>query len=413
VHKHPANPLWGEDKPWEVRFDNLYPNVLYDADEKIYKCWYNPFIVDKATTGVPRAERSNVEYRPKKGRETGVCYATSKDGIKWEKPELGLVDFNGSKANNLILRNTHGPGIFKDARETDPAKRYKMIQQGMAVRFSSDGIRWSDAISCKEISAVGDTHNNAFWAPELGEYVGITRWKIPQRVVVRTQSPDFIHWTKAAEVYRGDVNNQTYAMPVFRYEHVYLGLVMMYRIHPDDRVACELAWSPDTIAWMAIDPGNALIPLSEKPGDYDWGCIYAAAYPIVLENEIRLYYGASNGPHMGWRDGFFALAKLRKDGWAGYVPIDPHKSGTVLTKPLACNASTLHVSADIGSGSLKVVVMDANGETLANSKPMTGDVTDAAVAWAPADALAGLQGKVIRLRFELHGAKLYSFGFSQ
>ena len=37
--KHKANPLFGEDKPWEKRFDNLYGNVIYDADAKIYKCW--------------------------------------------------------------------------------------------------------------------------------------------------------------------------------------------------------------------------------------------------------------------------------------------------------------------------------------------------------------------------------------
>jgi hypothetical protein len=123
VKKHPANPLWGEDKPWEVRFDNVYANVIYDADEKLYKCWYNPFIVDGISSATAHAERSKSRYRPKKDRETGVCYATSKDGIKWEKPELGLIDFNGSKANNLILRDTHGPGIFKDDHEADPAKR--------------------------------------------------------------------------------------------------------------------------------------------------------------------------------------------------------------------------------------------------------------------------------------------------
>jgi len=28
-----------------------------------------------------------------------TCYAESEDGIHWVKPELGLVEFNGSKAN--------------------------------------------------------------------------------------------------------------------------------------------------------------------------------------------------------------------------------------------------------------------------------------------------------------------------
>jgi len=46
VEKHAANPLFGEDKPWEKRFDNVYANVLYDDEEEIYKCWYSPFVVD-------------------------------------------------------------------------------------------------------------------------------------------------------------------------------------------------------------------------------------------------------------------------------------------------------------------------------------------------------------------------------
>ena len=34
VKKHPANPLFIEDKPWEMRFDNLYGNVTYDENEE-------------------------------------------------------------------------------------------------------------------------------------------------------------------------------------------------------------------------------------------------------------------------------------------------------------------------------------------------------------------------------------------
>ena len=30
VTKYPQNPLFGEDRPWEPRFDNVYANVIYD-----------------------------------------------------------------------------------------------------------------------------------------------------------------------------------------------------------------------------------------------------------------------------------------------------------------------------------------------------------------------------------------------
>ncbi|MYJ76820.1 MAG: hypothetical protein F4047_01350, partial [Caldilineaceae bacterium SB0670_bin_27] len=53
THKASENPLFGEDLPWEVRHDNLYPNVIFDPTDNLYKCWYNPFIIDAATTDTP------------------------------------------------------------------------------------------------------------------------------------------------------------------------------------------------------------------------------------------------------------------------------------------------------------------------------------------------------------------------
>ena len=37
VEKHGSNPLFGEDKPWEARFDNLYANVIYDKEENLIR----------------------------------------------------------------------------------------------------------------------------------------------------------------------------------------------------------------------------------------------------------------------------------------------------------------------------------------------------------------------------------------
>lgn len=91
VDKHPANPLFEEDKPWEVRFDNLYANIIYDTEEQLYKCWYSPFIRDNEDKP-PMDRWDEVRYRPR-NREMGVCYAVSQDGLKWEKPELNLVEF--------------------------------------------------------------------------------------------------------------------------------------------------------------------------------------------------------------------------------------------------------------------------------------------------------------------------------
>jgi hypothetical protein len=325
VRKDPRNPLFGEEKPWEARFDNLYANVVREPHTGLYRCWYSPFIVDEAVRTIPRAERNRKRYRALK-REMGVCYAESEDGFKWTKPSLGLVEFDGSRGNNLVCRGPHGAGVFRDARERDPARRYKMFFQDQTISgaFSPDGIHWGDPVRFEAIDAVGDTHNNAIWASTISRYAGITRlWDraAKQRLVGRTESQDFLHWTKAEEILRADAKapeSQTYAMPIFEYAGLYLGLLMMFHV-PSDTVACELAWSADTLRWERVDPGNALIPLGAA-GAYDSGCVYAAATPVVLDNQIRLYYGASNGPHTGWRDGFFCLAHLRPDGFAAMEP---------------------------------------------------------------------------------------------
>jgi len=415
VQKDTRNPLFREDRPWEARFDNLYANVLFEERDKRFKCWYSPFIIDEAVSATPREQRAAIPYKPR-NREMGVCYAESKDGLVWTKPRLGLVEFSGSTSNNLVMRGPHGAGLWKDPREADPARRYKMFFRGnhsMAASFSPDGLHWSPPVELPEIQAVGDTHNNAFWAPELNRYVGITRlWDRArrQRLVGRTESPDFSKWTKAAEVLRAlpeETHRQTYAMLGFRYANVYLGLLMMFNTDTDT-VDCELAWSADTMRWERVCPGEALIPRGPE-GSYDSGCIYAAAYPLVYKGEIRLYYGGSNGKHTGWRDGFFCLARLRPDGFAGMEPARGFQAGALLTKPLRCSGAQLRITADAAPGSVRVSVFQADGYS---SRPITGEVTDELVRWPDGKNFAALRGQAIQLLFELRSAKLYSFTFT-
>jgi len=413
--KSQHNPLFGEDKPWEKRFDNLYANVIYDQEDKLYKCWYSPFIVDNSAQGMTLDQRSATPYRPPGRREMAICYAVSKDGIKWEKPELGLVEFEGGKQNNILWRGPHGAGVLKDLRDSDPVRRYKALFQGIAVAFSADGIHWDKAISCPDIKARGDTHNNALWAPTAGKYVGITRTWGAQRVrqVARTESDDFLKWTKAEVVLQGLENNlQIYAMPVFYHGGVYLGLAAIHD-QKTDRVWTELTWSPDTVQWNRVCPGTPLIANSEKEMACDWGCAYAGAYPVFLEDQIRIYYGGSDGRHSSWRNGFLCLATLRPDGFAGYEPVASDKPARITTTPVACGGDGLRISADVAAnGSVQVTVLDKQNKIMAASEPIAHTVTDAEVRWKAGFTLATLKGREIRLRLDLTNAKLYSFAFT-
>ena len=81
VRKDENNPLLKEDKPWEPRFDNPYCSVIYDEEDKIYKCWYSIFIRsgprgDFPGEGLAAEKRAWVPWR-EGARGFGVCYATS------------------------------------------------------------------------------------------------------------------------------------------------------------------------------------------------------------------------------------------------------------------------------------------------------------------------------------------------
>lgn len=405
VRKHERNPLFGEDKPWEVRYDNLYGNVLYDREDGLYKIWYSPFIVDHSSKGMTIAQRNSVRYRPPRNREMGICYAFSRDGLSWEKPELNLIEFEGSKANNLVLRGPHGAGVFKDMREPDAAKRYKMFYYGRVLRYSEDGIRWGDEVPCPGIDSHGDTHNNMLWSPDRKQYVAFVRLRDGrQRIVGRTQSDDLTQWTKAVEVLRNNAQDQAYAMPVFRYGNVYLGLVAVFRT-AEDRVHTELAWSPDTVTWHRVDPGTPLIGNSPNEGDYDWGCVYAADDPVVLDDEIRLYYGGSNGKHTGWRDGFLCLATLRPDGWAGFEQIVSDKPAVITTSEIPYDNQPISLTADVSEGgAIKASIVDNSGEPLSIAEPLTQTATGAQLRWNKP-----IESPTLRIRFEITGAKMYSF----
>ena len=466
VTKHPANPMFGEDRPWETQMSHMYASVIFDREEEIYKCWYYSHIKDwgkDVEPGPLAAEERN-------GRgNCATLYATSKDGIHWNKPTLEAYLYKG-KSTNIVNWRDHGSGVFKDPRDPNPERRYKMFCTGRApggrvhVAFSPDGIQWTKLVDTR-ISTSADTHNNAFWDPRAEEYVGMTRAfshgkmgydldyeKIPwvggyvvgQRVVARSTSKDFLKWSAPEIVFEyGHDKRQVYAMPCFYTQGLFLGLPVIYDnagayredlakekgwsrqdVAPEleselenagrtNRMWPGLSWSPDSKDWRWVGQrGEALIPLSEDRKSIEWGCIFAADAPIVLDDEIRIYYSAQPGKH-GWNPGHLCLATLRLDGWAGYEPKDDSKDAFVETRPVLCNGETLSLATDAEKGSIVVTARDAKGNTLAESEPVTGSKPYAPVTWKNGLKLSAHQGQRVQLKFTVNHAKLYSFMFDE
>ena len=226
-------------------------------------------------------------------------------------------------------------------------------------------------------------------------------------------SQDGIHWEKPELGIEGlDLRMQIHDMPVVPHAGVYLGMVGLFDIEASKQW-CELAWSPDSIEWHRIQPGKPLIPNGPVMGDYDWGCVFTSK-PIVSKDEILLYYGANDGRFMAWRSGYFALARLRPDGFAGYEQIagGSNKTGSLTTNAVLVVGNSLCVSADVApSGFVKVTVLDKDNKRLAEGELVTTTVSDAKIQWKDKFSLKNLKDKEIKLKFELRESKLYSFSF--
>ena len=262
VAKDPRNPLIQADRPWENSLNNLYPNVLYDEQEKRFKLWYKCVLVD------PDVQAKMMPPRTVHDVGGSCCTPRPTDGLSWEKPELGLHGFDGSTRNNAVARDTPNVGVFRDPHDPDPQRRYKMIYDvgsgQMRVRFSPDGVHWTEPLVPEGLGQTGDTHNNAWWDERIGRYVLITRFYLGERTVARSESDDFLHWDPPRLILRSTLAEgtarQTYCMPSFPYANVYLGYLMMYNPGTDRSVDCELAWSPDSVQWQRVCPGAPIIP---------------------------------------------------------------------------------------------------------------------------------------------------------
>ena len=349
--------------PWEQRIDNGYPNVFFDEEFDEYRCYYTCFVRDDCCVSHTLEERRNAVYRETSTRVTAILLATSKDGIEWERPKLGCVEFGGNSDNNMVLYNVHGAGVFRDEHENDPARRYKMVIRNdacgkMAVSFSSDGIHWCDPINWKTYNPEGDTHNFVWWDESLGKYVLITRtWQDGVRLAARCESEDFMEWSKPEEIYRGDgQDDQIYSMPVFQKDGYYFGLASIF--HGGDRmgkdfdcVDCELLYSSDTRHWNRICSGKPFIARTEgKYGDNvpDCGCIYASA-PILRNGKYVFYYFGGNGQHTNFRETFLLSAKIDPDELAGFAPKDAG-GGRLITAPVMFDGDTLLLKAGLSDG---------------------------------------------------------------
>lgn len=397
-----------------------------------------------------------------------VCYAESRDGITWRKPDLEFVEFRGSRKNNILLPASKEEAFatnftpFIDERPgVPPAERLKAVGgvggQGLYALVSADGIHWKKWRDAPIFTkGAFDSQNIVFWSASENCYVlyfrvssdvgGPDMAAIPRyRTVSKSTSPDLLHWTDARRMSFGNSPLEelytTATTPYFRAPHIYIALPMRYVAHRTSLTPAQFAALEVVPAYANIKGANKQhdIPhemtdavLMTSRGGYRFQRTFLEAFirpgpdlgnwvsrsglnakGIIPTGatEISLYHQF----HYGQKSASLARYTLRTDGFASVNA--PYAGGEMVTKPVAVTGARLVINfATSAPGGIRVELQEADGEpipgyTLQEAEDLVGDALERTVGWKRGPDLGSLAGRTIRIRFVMKDADLYALRF--
>ena len=428
LQRYSGNPVIVGDAPGE-RW-SVSPNgraVLFDEETNEFKMWYMTSQVD------PKAH-AGIQYK--------VSYALSEDGYQWTKPNLGLVEWEGSSENNMLPWGTtwmRRANVIKDLRDPDPSRRFKMTyvdifdgKSAVTKAYSRDGIHWLLNGDGKPWFRKPHNGNLLGWDPRIEKFVFYVRMSGSPNSVGRATSPDFETWSDAETVLApdpGESQQHFKGLASFLYEGVYLGWLWVFERSGDVwvRADSELAFSRDGIHWSRPFPGGFILSKGES-GSWDSELSIPVA-PVVHDGKLWIYYWGENIPYgasslkriqEGWieqgerKQRATGLAQLRLDGFVSLTAST--QDAAVTTRTLAEVDGHLTVNADI-RGQLRVEILDREGEPIsgfgaADCDPVITDSLAHVISWNGQTSLNQLQGRMVRIRFYLEDADLYAFQFA-
>ena len=396
------------DAPWEGNVSGYF-TVFQDGD--LYRMYYRGWHFDEKTRRMARPEVT--------------CYAESKDGIEWTKPKLGVVEFNGSKENNIVHKGlgSHNFTPFLDTNpDCKPPQRYKAMGSGKGGLFafqSPDGIRWSP-LGEKPVITRGafDSQNLAFWDATRHCYVDFHRgFRDGIRDIMTATSADFSQWSEPVWLeYPGAPKEHLYTNAIRTYErapHILVGFPT--RFHPQRGQQVEPIFMTSRDGRTFRRWTDALIPVT-APKDRDGNRSNYMAWGLLKlpgsDKEYSVY--ATEAYYTG------AAGRLRRFTYRidGFVSVRAAASGgELVTKPIVFDGKQLELNVSVAAGgSIRVELQDQAGNplpgyALADGKELTGDEIDAVYSWESGPDVSSLAGKPIRLRLVLKHADLYALRF--
>ena len=420
-------PVIEPDEPWEPRMLALFGTVLERAGGG-YRIYYTGF------TGIRTIHKM-------------VYTAESNDGFHWTKPELGIAEWQGSRANNISLAPDHpndGPSLIHDHEDAEHPYKCVMFGRkdiykrwgpdwGIYAYGSKDGLRWHRR-EPEVLFCAGD-RTNAMARKTGGKYVIYTRHPkmddlVGCRAIYRCESTDFKSWTDLELVLAPDLQDRPdaeyYGMSVFERNGWYFGL-LEYFISSVDTVETYLVFSRDGKTWHHPWPRKPFIA-----GDYDWNQGWSSCAsngPIVIGDSMVFYFGGRWMSHH-----YDSALQLTGIGWASlptdrFCAIEGTIGGRLVTNPIKWPGGDLLLNADTResyesfphdfTGEITVEVLDAEGSPLPewsgeNKGTFKGNthicnrIGEQKVNWPIGKRLSELKGRVIRLAFSFHHARLFT-----
>ena len=423
---------------------NPYGSVLRDPVTGLYRMWY-------------LGKSPYTEY-----------YATSEDGIAWDLPDLGILpadEFGRKNAflgkgqfdvNGHWLAGDSGPEGFcvLDAEIQDhPGAKARFTAMylcgvdyapgGLCIAYSDDGITWTADDHNPVVSGWLDTNNGIIWDPDIQRYVVYGRSPVhatasvnPNRFVSRMESPDLVNWEPPTTVFHTDDhdadpwdmidegllredgkpivrgrNRQFYGLSAFKSAGIYLGLLQVYDV-PSGKSWLELVHSTDGKEWRR-DPCRTPY-MNVRPDSWESEMILpaAASPPVVVGDEIRIYYGGYDRNHHDsgseYRMGL-SYRTIGRDRWIGYHSAD--REAELLTTPIKAGSRLTLNASTKKDGWIRVELItdwgkEIEGYTLSDATAIAGDSFAHEVRWG--DRVNLPEGQDVRLRIRSRHASVYA-----
>jgi hypothetical protein len=363
-----------------------------------------------------------------------TCVAISKDGVHWNKPKLDIVDFDGSKSNNIVWDGigTHCFAPFVDANpDSKSSEKYKALSRGRYVRgsfdtperqkgvvglytFSSaDGLHWKQT-SAKPVITKGafDSQNLGFWDVNRKKYVCYSRLFIDGvRSIQFCESSDFVNWTEPLKLkYVDSPNEHLYTnaiAPYARNAKIYIGLPTRF-LPANSRVEPLFMFSRDGLVFQRWS--KAIIPESAPADRAGNRSNYAAAGVLQLPADPQHMSIYGTEAYYTGADSRVRRFEYRTDGFVALQA----KLGVIVTHPVVIDGKAIFLNARTKKGgSIIVSLLDAAGSpipgyTEKDAVPFENDSIECEIKWRDGRSLDALAGNVVKLHISITGGELFS-----